>query len=102
MNQTQRAVSDFAASVTSANKAIKTASDLYVKAVQALVNKHRVHLATGHLSDTWQVKTLRGKHWRDDMDEPKHPIFADLEQLDKVAIQIGIGPTNMERYTPQN
>lgn len=92
----------FKALVAKAVVARRNASDQYVAAVQEIVNKRKAHLATGHASDMWQV-SLDGKNeWKDDMDEPKHPIFDDLERLDGVARELNIGPSNLERYSPNN
>lgn len=74
---------------------------IYTKVVQALANKYRVHLATGHLSSRWQVRKLRGRYWRDDMDEPVHPVFADLAKLETMGEVFKIGPSNMELYSPE-
>lgn len=79
---------------------IDRASLLYNNAVQAIADKHNVFIATGHMSDAWKV----GKTWGDFVDEydnPPHPAFRDLEKLDKLASEIRIGPSNMERYYPR-
>lgn len=76
------------------------AIDRYDDAIQKLCNKHRVMLATGHISDMWQVKKPRSKVRKDYMDKPVHPIFAELNALDAMVADIGLGPTNMMLFKP--
>lgn len=90
----------FAEAKQRVDAAIEAASRFYIEAVQAIANKHKVFIVTGHLSDIWQV----GKKWGEfqaEYDNPKHAAFADLERLDELASEIGIRPSNMERYEPK-
>lgn len=80
---------------------IEEAGKIYMLAVQELVNKHRVHLATGGYSDLWQVKFRTGKIWRGEFDKPIHPIFKELRELDKIGSDLRIGPTNLMRFFPK-
>lgn len=82
------------------------ASACYVLAVQDLVNKYQVELATGQMSDAWQVKVKRSERFQTEHamatnQRKPHRIFEDLKALDAVAIEMGIGPTNMEYYAPE-
>lgn len=49
------------------------AYEIYREEVQRLADKHKVHLATGWCSTSWQVRVFRGRIWRDQRDEPVHP-----------------------------
>ncbi len=71
--------------------------DAFDKAVQELVDRHGVKLATGHLSNIWQI-AVDGK-WVND--SCGHPIFDDLARLED-ACEAGrrVGPSNMEYYEP--
>ena len=89
---------------------------LYEEAVQELVDKHQVMLATGIMSDFWQVSTDGGKSWQcetytprdaskldegEEPDPPRHPILDDLQRLDKLGEDFGFGPSNMAMYKPR-
>jgi hypothetical protein len=73
---------------------------VYHTEIQRLVDKHQVELATGHMSDTWHVKTKRGKFWLTAAQKKPHPIFAELAVLDDLAEKLGQGPTNLMRFDP--
>lgn len=82
-------------------KDVADARQVYVMAVQALVNKHGVSLATGRMSDTWQICLPGYPSWISELDgEDNHPIFKELKELDGVGSEFGIGPTNLEAYRP--
>lgn len=79
---------------------ISIASAAYIAAVQAIANHYRVTIATGQMSDIWQIKNPKTNEWLCE-GESKHPALKALEKLDLTAREIGIGPTNMERYEPK-
>lgn len=72
----------------------------YIKCIQELVDKRQMILATGQLSDMWQLSKDGGKHF----DYPEHidKRFAKaLERIDAVAQEIRVGPSNMEMFKPR-
>lgn len=91
-------VQEFAREAAQIQSAIEHAEVLYRQAVQFLVNKHHVELATGQLSDTWQIKIK--DCWTDEYEAEKHPFFKALALLDGVASELRLGPSNMERFNP--
>lgn len=77
---------------------INQASRIYCAEVQAISNKYRVRIATGQMSDVYQVKV--GEEWlREGIDE--HPALKAIARLDAVANKLNIGPTNLENYEPK-
>lgn len=71
----------------------------WVKSVQAIADKFQVEIATGHMSDVWQVSEPGSDKWlREVYDE--HPALDALAALDKATQDYGIGPSNMERFKP--
>lgn len=100
-------VDAFRAAVMAAERRIEEAGNLYDAAVQAIVDQCQMELATGHLSDTWQIREHSGAHWVANTapDDDKSPDMLDmfelLEALDDEAEKIGYGPTNLMRFTPK-
>lgn len=76
------------------------ACEVYNAEVQAIANKHGVKIATGHMSDVWQVKKPRARKWLHEWHD-KHPALDDLKALDAIALEIRIGPTNMMLFEPR-
>lgn len=93
-----KAMSDM---VTKHEKLIKEAQEVFTAEVQAIANKHGVHIATGHMSDYWKVKKLRGRKWLQERCNDKHPALDDLRALEKVAEDLRIGPSNMMAVSPK-
>lgn len=81
-------------------KLIEKAQEVFAAEVQAIANKHGVHIATGHMSDYWQVKKLRGRRWLHEMHDA-HPALDELRALEKVAEDLRIGPSNMMAVSPE-
>lgn len=98
-NKRLNPVQEFARETAIIHTAIEHADILYRQAVQFLVDKHNVELATGHLSDTWQIK-IEGE-WTCEYDAENHPFFKALKKLDGVAVELRLGPSNMERFNPK-
>lgn len=82
-------------------KLMKEAQEVFTAEVQAIANKHGVHIATGHMSDYWQVKKLRGRKWLHERCNDKHPALDELLALEKVAEDLRIGPSNMMAVSPK-
>lgn len=78
------------------------ASRLYLREIQALVNKHNVILFTGQMSDVWQFRKPNGPRIWHEWEDEKHPLFQSLKALDEWAEAFGIGPSNLERFEPTN
>lgn len=81
-------------------KFIQEAQEVFTAEVQAIANKHGVQIATGGMSDYWQVKKPRGRKWLHELHD-KHPALDDLRALEKVASDLRIGPSNMMSVEPQ-
>lgn len=81
----------------------EVASHQYTSEIQLLVNKYNLVLATGHLSDTWQVRSPRGRIWSTEFytDRKHNAFFQELEALDELVSEFGIGPSNMELFKPE-
>jgi len=94
------------------------AGSLYRSLIQQLVNKHQMHLATGHMSDTWQARLLNDPDWTSEFDLKQTAVeafeikwtrgqkklvrfFKELKVLDAKVEALGIGPSNMERFDPK-
>jgi hypothetical protein len=88
------------------------AASQYAALLQALVDKHQVRIVRGHMSDTWQVfdPNIRrsathgggmGAWVTVDSEGPPHPIFAELIELDAMAKDLSIGPSNLESFSPR-
>lgn len=107
---------EYRAAVRATDAAVRRAYRIYAKIIQGLVDKHQVILATGQMSDTWQVSTDGGKTWMDEfyeprdpadrdegepLDPPRHPIFDTLRKLEEIGRDYGIGPTNLEMFRPR-
>lgn len=75
--------------------------------VQGLADEHGVEIATGQMSDTWQVKTPRARHWRSQWDEREGmdyryvKVLEQLDLLDELLEEANTGPCNMEHYSPR-
>lgn len=101
-----QAVDAFRAAVIAAERRIEEASKLYNVAVQAIVDQCQMELATGQMSDTWQIREHAGAHWvqqwagDDEMSPDMLDMFHLLEALDDEAEKLNIGPTNLMRFTP--
>lgn len=91
-------VQEFSKEAAQIQHAIEHAEVLYRNAIQYLVNKHKVELATGQLSDTWQIQ-IEGQ-WTAQYESDDHPFFKALNLLDAVASDLRLGPSNMERFSP--
>lgn len=75
----------------------------WLKSVQAIADKYQIEIATGHLSDAWQVNTGLGKDdFRALYDDKENPALLELEELDAKTQDYGVGPSNMERFKPRN
>jgi hypothetical protein len=80
-------------------KIIEEAWDVYEAEIQGIANNHGVQIATGHMSDFWQVKRPRARKWLNELYD-EHPAFDALRALDAVAIELHIGPSNMMMFNP--
>lgn len=98
----ETAKSKFQSVVDEMKRLSNLASDAYYEAVKEVARKHNVHLATGHLSDTWQWRKPRGKIWHAPYDhgQEENPVFQDLSELEEIGEDFGIGPSNSERIVP--
>ncbi len=80
-------------------KITEEAWGVYNAEVQTIANKHGVQIATGHMSDFWQVKRPRARKWINELYD-EHPAFDDLRVLDAIAVELRIGPSNMMMFNP--
>ena len=103
---TLKEVDAFRASVIAAARRIEEASRLYNLALQAIVDQYQMELATGQMSDLWQIREHAGAGWVDEtadgdtMSPDMGEMFEALGALDTEASKLGIGPTNLMRFTP--
>lgn len=67
--------------------------------VQAVADTYRVHIATGHMSDTFSVARDDGDWHREESREFPQ-VFAELKRLEKMAEPFGIGQTNLQMWNP--
>lgn len=68
--------------------------------VQAIADTHRVYIATtGHMSGNFSVARVEGK-WFDEYSGKFSKVFAELNRLETIAIDFGIGQGNLQRWTP--
>jgi len=81
--------------------------EVYYLGVQQIANQYKVHIATGHMSDTWQIRPYRGRsgfytesRWQAEKDEDGHPAFDDLNELDEM-FEDWVSCGNMEMFHPQ-
>jgi len=73
----------------------------WLKSVQAIADRFQVEIATGHLSDTWQVNSGLGKNdFRALYDDETNEALLALQELDEQTQDYGVGPSNMERFKP--
>jgi len=91
--------SELCAMVVRINELANVASLVYEAEVQRIANKYGVEIATGQMSDVWQVKKPRARKWLSEMWD-KHPALDDLKALDAIASEIRIGPGNMMHFRP--
>lgn len=86
------------------DESVNRAADLYIAAVQAIANKYRLFIVTGHMSRTWQVAEKWGEFRMsgDRCSRRERMAFNALTRLDEQAAEIHIGPSNMERYEPKS
>lgn len=79
-------------------------SAAWIEEVQAIADRHNVEIATGQMSDLWQVRKMGTKHWTSEFDVSRRrcerAALGELTQLDKQTRDFGVGPSNMERFTP--
>lgn len=92
---------DLGARIAAVEAAMQEAVNSYAVAVQSIADRHRVHIATGHMSDMWQVRAFRGRKWMSQLDDVDHPAFDELRLIDAIGEKAGIGPCNLERYAPR-
>lgn len=91
---------DLEAMVKDHENLIDAATNVYNEHVQKIANKYRVHIATGQMSDMWQVRTFNGRNWKRE-GEDEHPALDALKDLDAIAIKLRIGPANLMHFKPK-
>jgi len=98
-------IRDLKKNLTAIDTAIAEAQDTYDALVQKLSNKYNIRLATGHMSDTWQMfdkkKGCFMSLWDyGDTGQRIPKILQELGELDKLVQDYRIGATNGERIDP--
>ena len=87
-NKTTEAFPKLQAMIARVEKLTEEAREVYLAEVQAIANKHGVLIATGHMSDFWQVKKPRARKWLHEIWDDKHPALVELKALDAVASDV--------------
>lgn len=81
------------------SNAVREVEDIFDKEIQSIADRHGVVIATGHMSDVWQVKKPGAVKWLSEFHD-KHPALDDLRALEKCAMEARVGPTSNMFFRP--
>lgn len=85
--------------------ALRRLYKIWRREVQRIADRHGVEIATGHMSDMWQVRDRNpeDRRWVRERyaERQPHPALTELVNLCERVEDFRIGPANMEYFKPK-